>query len=633
MGGVSDGDTKANPVRELEQPPSATVDPDSHAADRQDAAAVDPARRRRGAAWWALAGYLAVLVVVAWPLVTGLGSRMQGLGDAGSFIWGFWWLREALASGQNPFVTDMIFAPVGTPLAFHTGMPLVAAASIPLQWLTGTVVAYHLIVLATPVCSAMAAYALARDLRQPPAAAFVAGAAFGFAPALVDRLAIEHLNLAVVAWLPLGVLALRRALDRPTAVRAAALGAVLAVALWTDLTVLVFTLLAVAAYLAGWVWRRARTNRTWLARLVRLWPAVPVAVVLAAPLLVAMARVMLAGEYPEVPGLGGSTSYSADVVSFALPSTRHRWLGALVTPAYAVLQGRPLDGAATLSVIALALSAVGLWAGRARPVVRWAALLALAGIALALGPQLHVLGRTVAPLGLGSADEGPISPLLPFSWIQVVPVLEGLRSPVRFLSLTALGLALVAGAGFARLTAGRSRGATAAAAVLVAALIAVESASAFSTMTSSNRPEVYDVIARDTGDSLVVNVPLGFRSGVGNVGWQEGPPLVWATHHGHPVAVGFGARTPVPRLDALAGQPLYRDLVALQTLSANPAGAAAADPAAGRANALALGARYVVVSGAEPQVDAYLAAMGYVPAGRDGAVALYVLEEAGTDSP
>lgn len=592
--------------------------------------------RRPAAAVWALVGYLGVLAVVAWPLLAGLGTRMQGLGDAGSFMWGFWWLREALATGQDPFVTDMIFAPVGTPLAFHTGMPLVAAASIPLQALTGTVVAYHLIVAATPVCSAMAAYALARDLRQPPAAAFVAGAAFGFAPALVDRLAIEHLNLAVVAWLPLGVLALRRALAHPSALRAAALGAVLALALWTDLTVLVFTVLAVAAYLAGWVWRHRRSDRAWAAAVLRLWPATPVAGLLAAPLLVAMARVVLAGEYPEVPGLGGSTQYSADVASFVLPSTRHRWLGGLVAPLYGTLQGRPLDGAATIGLVTLALAATGLWAARPRrreaaPVVWWAALLAIAGVALALGPQLHVLGRTVAPLGLGTADEGPISPLLPFTWIQVVPVLEGLRSPVRFLTLTALGLALVAGAGFARLTAGRSRGVTVAAVVVVAALVAGESASAFPTLTTSRRPAVYEVIARDPSDALVVNVPLGFRSGVGNVGWQEGPPLVWATTHGHPVAVGFGARTPVPRLAALGAQPLYRDLVALQTASADPVAGAAADPAAGRANALELGARYVVVSGSEPQVEAYLAAAGYAPAGRDGPVGLYVLEVAAAD--
>lgn len=619
--------SRATPVRELPQPPSPAVQSGDPAPERQDVTGPRARDGRPGAAWWALTGYLAVLAVVAWPLVTGLRSTMQGLGDAGSFMWGFWWLREALATGQNPFVTDMMFAPVGTPLAFHTGMPLIAAASIPLQALTGTVVAYHLIVLATPVCSAMAAYALARDLRQPPAAAFVAGATFGFAPALIDRLAIEHLNLAVVAWLPLGLLALRRALDHPSATRAALLGVVLAGALWTDLTVLVFTVLVVAAYLAGWVWRRWRMRQAWGADVLRLWPAVLVAGALAAPLLIAMARVMLAGEYPEVPGLGGSTSYSADVASFALPSPRHRWLGALVTPAYAVLQGRPLDGAATLSVVAVALSVAGLWAARARPVVRWAALLSLAGMALALGPQLHAFGRTAAPLGLGTADEGPISALLPFSWIQVVPVLEGLRSPVRFLTLTALGLALLAGFGFARLTAARPRGATVAAAVLVATLIAAESASSFPTLTSSHRPKVYDVIAADPSDALVVNVPLGFRSGVGNVGRQEGPPLVWATHHGHPVAVGFGARTPVPRLEALADQPLYRDLLALQTLSADPA--ARADPVAGRANALAIGARYVVVSGAEPQVEAFLAAVGYIPIERDGSVAVYVLEEAG----
>lgn len=87
-------------------------------------------------------------------------------------------------------------------------------------------------------------------------------------------------------------------------------------------------------------------------------------------------------------------------------------------------------------------------------------------------------------------------------------------------------------------------------------------------------------------------------------------PLAWAATHGHPRwAVGFGARTAPWRLDALATTPLYRDLLTLQ----DPAPALAApapDPAKGRCSALDLGARYVVVGGAYPGVDDYLAKVG-----------------------
>jgi len=168
-----------------------------------------PARRAVAAA---LAGYLGVLLVVAWPVVSGLTSRMQGLGDGGGMIWGFWWMRHALETGQWPFTTTMMLAPVGTPLAFHTWMPLVALVSVPVQWAVGPTVAHNLALLAAPVAAALACRALARALGQPPAGAFVAGLAFGFAPALVDRLAMEHLNVGMTFWLPLTALALRAAL-------------------------------------------------------------------------------------------------------------------------------------------------------------------------------------------------------------------------------------------------------------------------------------------------------------------------------------------------------------------------------------------------------------------------------------
>jgi hypothetical protein len=579
--------------------------------------AQSPPRHLARAAWraaaLALLGYVAVLTVVAWPLVSGLTTRMQGLGDGGGMIWGFWWLRESLATGQWPFATTAMLAPVGTPLAFHTGAPLLALLSIPIQWVAGPVVAHNLMLLAAPLASALACYGLARSLRQPRVAAFVAGLAFGFAPAVIDRLAMEHLNVGFTAWLPLTLLALRWALaPRRGRLAAVAPGLVLAGALWTDLTILVFSGLVAAAYLAGVLWQR----RGGLADVAgALLPGAVTAVVLAAPLLAVMARVVLAGEYPETPGSGGAGRYSADLVSFLLPSPHHAWFADAVAGTYERIDGRPQDGAATLGLSILLLAAVGLGAAWRRPAARWAALLVAAGLALAVGPALWVLGRPIAPLDVGA--DGPVSPLLPFTWIQSVPLLEGLRSPVRFVTLAALGLALLAGFAVARLTGPRAL----AAALAMAALVAVESASSFWTLVPARMPDVYEIVADDPGDGLVVDVPLGFRSGFHTIGDQQGPAMVWATRHGHPIATGVGARTLTSRLEALAAIPLYRDLLALQDDPAAPA-----DPVAGRRSAEELDARWVTVTGRRPAVDDYLAAIGYQPVATDGDTRLHRLD-------
>lgn len=593
-------------------------------------------------AGWVAAGLLGVLVLVDWPLVVGVGTKMQSGGDAGSFIWGFWWVRHALETGQDPLSTTMIFAPVGTPLALHTGMPGLAVASIPLQWLFGTTTAYNLVLLAAPPLGAAATYHLARDLGQPPASAFVAGVAFGFAPALIDRIAIEHLNLGMVVWLPLSLLALRRALARPGPWRAAALGAVAAAALYSDLTVafMVALLLAGSLFRHAWCNRDRRLRAAAAVRILRLWPAAAIAALLAAPLLVAVGRVLATGDYLVVPGLGGATVFSADLASFLLPSPRHRWLGARVADLYLPLQGRPNDGVATLGFAILALAAVGLWSGRTRSAVRWSALMALAGVALAVGPQLHWAGWTFVPLGVGDSSAGPVSALLPFTWLRAVPFLSALRSPVRFVAIAALGLALLAGFGFARLTQSRSARAAVAAAVCTALVIGLESATAHSLLVPSTPPSVYAAVAADPGRFVVVNVPLGFRTGLETLGISRSGPLAWAPRHGRPVAAGFGSRTAGWRLDALGEIPLYRDLITLQgsdpNLGPNPGPDPRAglvipvpDPAEGRRSALDLDARYVVVDGAYPAVDAYLAEVGYLPAGRDGDVVLHVLDAAG----
>jgi len=562
-----------------------------------------------------------MVTAVAWPVASGLTTRMQGLGDGGGMIWSLWWMRHALETGQSPLSTTMMLAPFGTPLVFHTSMPLPAAASIPVQWAVGPIVAHNLLLLAAPVASALACYALARSLRQPAPAAFVAGLAFGFAPALVDRLAMEHLNIGMTAWLPLTVLAVRGALAPGRGhVAAVAPGLVLAGALWTDLTILILCFLLAAGTTATQLWRRRAPFRV----VGALLPGAVVAGVLAAPLLAVMARVVAAGEYPEVPGTGGASAYSADLVSFLLPSPRHAWLGDAVSGAYAALQDRPRDGAATLGLTIVALATVGLLTTWRRPAARLAAALAAAGIALALGPAAHAAGRVFAPLGSLGGPAGPVSPLLPFTWIQQVPLLDGLRSPVRFVILAALGLALLAGFGWARLARGRPAAVAVAGAAIVAGLVAAEAASSFPTLVPARMPAVYDVVAADPDDVIVVDVPLGFRSGFHTIGEQQGPALAWATRHGKAVATGVGARTPTPRLEELAAIPLYRDLLILQGVAPGDP-PPPADPGAGRRSAEDIRARYVAVRGDRPAVAAYLAAAGFDRVAEDGDVRLYEL--------
>ncbi|MBW3561550.1 MAG: hypothetical protein KY437_03550 [Actinobacteria bacterium] len=590
--------------------------------DRQEI----PGAQRRS---WAQIGmvtlaYAAVFAVVAWPLFSRITTHVPIGGDAGTFIWGFWWVRDSIEHLRYPLSTTHMFHPVGTPLVFHTLMPLLAVVSIPLQWLLGVGLAYNLIAGSALVLAAVGAFVLARDVGLDGSSSFVTGLAYGFAPTLVDRLAIEHLNLAFTVWVPLSLLALRATLRSGRRRPSLVLGVLVAFAVYTDLTIAVFTGLALTAYLAGWLWQRRHAAVESLRTVTRrLWPGAALATLVVAPLVAVMVRTTLAGEHPGVDGLGGARLYSADLVSFLVPSPRHAGVGWRTAEVYERLDGLPNDGTAYLGGAIVVLAAAGLVRWRRRPLVRWSALLAAVGMVLALGPVLHVNGRELVPLAVPAPDgDGTMSSLLPFSWLTYVPSLTGLRSPVRFLTLTALGIALLAGFGLRSLFEGIGRTGRVLALVLVTGLVAVESLSSFVSLRSSAVPGVYAAIANG-GRGAVVNVPLGFRSGLGQgYGEQQGAPMIWATYHEHPVAAGFGSRTAPWRLNTLASMPLYRDILALQE---DPAARAA--PTEGRASALELGARWVVVDGDHPAVVRYVTEVGYQEVARDGAVVLYELPE------
>ncbi len=91
---------------------------------------VDDSFRRHGAAAAAF-GLLAVLWT--YPLVTDLSGQLPGLGgDTLQFLWNFWWMRTALASGHDVFFTSYMLAPAGASLVLHTftALPAFVGATI-----------------------------------------------------------------------------------------------------------------------------------------------------------------------------------------------------------------------------------------------------------------------------------------------------------------------------------------------------------------------------------------------------------------------------------------------------------------------------------------------------------------------
>ena len=117
------------------------------------------------------------------------------------FHWNLWWVREALIERfQNPYHTDMVYAPEGTPLTFHTLLMLVSLLSIPLQQLLPLNAIYNLYFLFTFVLAGHGAWLLVRALGGDRSGAFLAGVIFScFA---LHAQSAGHLNIASYFWIP-----------------------------------------------------------------------------------------------------------------------------------------------------------------------------------------------------------------------------------------------------------------------------------------------------------------------------------------------------------------------------------------------------------------------------------------------
>ena len=122
--------------------------------------------RPRRAAWIVLGllGFLAILLT--WPLIAHLSSRIPGTAtwafDESTFVWNIWYFKHALLNlHASPLHSELIWYPLGIDLILYTynffnaliAMPLLLAANLPL--------ASNLTLLLATTLSGFGAYLLA----------------------------------------------------------------------------------------------------------------------------------------------------------------------------------------------------------------------------------------------------------------------------------------------------------------------------------------------------------------------------------------------------------------------------------------------------------------------------------------
>jgi hypothetical protein len=346
--------------------------------------------------------------------------------DSAAFIWFLDWWAYAATHRVNPFLTKLLFAPVGVNLAWATTIPLAGWFAVPITSAFGPIVTYNILCLLAPALAGWAAFVLCRWITSSHWSSIAGGWVFGFSTYLVAALQ-THVHDTLVFPLPLVVwLILRRRVGEIEARRF-----VSAVAILIAVQFLLFAEVAASATLVGAIaialalsFVDSGTRRSILALLPEIGAAYAIAAILISPYL----YYMFSFGHPS-ESVFDPTMLGADLLSFLIPTSINEW-------------GRPaLFGVVSRTYMAT-LTEVGSYL--AWPLIAISVLFAKARFREPVGRTLIELLVIVCLLALGARVVIAGHPTIAAPWMVLLrfPLMNKVV-PVRLMVYAFLALAVI----------------------------------------------------------------------------------------------------------------------------------------------------------------------------------------------
>jgi hypothetical protein len=279
--------------------------------------------------------------------------------DSSLFAWFFQWPLTAIVHGHSPVFSTTMFHPRGINLLSNTSVMAWTFVLLPVTALFGPIASLNVALIAAPVLSATATMWVARRWVRTSAAAFVAGALYGFSPLVLFQSAGAHLMVTSLFIPPLALACLDELFARrrqPPVRIGVALGLLVTVQffLGTELLVMLLVTMAIALAVVG-VGATVADHTSTLRALRAGAPGLAVAVGVAAVLLAWPAWYALDGP-AHLPGIvwPAIAPAQASIRSFfvAVPGQGPWWTphwGRFMRPTYL---GPPLVATLVLGTIA-----------------------------------------------------------------------------------------------------------------------------------------------------------------------------------------------------------------------------------------------------------------------------------------
>lgn len=495
--------------------------------------------RWQNAPVFVLMGYFLLTLLVTWPLAAELGQAIPGNGgDAWVHVWTFDWVKDAIATGQNPFYTERLFYPEGASLVFHNIAWVHILVWLPLQMIFGAAAAYTLVFLLIFAFNGFTTYLLAREYALPNGAAFVAGLVAAFWPYALSQ--NNHPNLIFVGWVPLILIYLRRTLQNGRKQDALLTAVFLALLGYTRWQLLVIAGALITVFV---IYQLITDRELWSRYVMGLLLGIALAAgLLTLPLLTPLLFAQLTRDNPEELFVDENLEQT-DLLAYVVPSLYHPLWGETVVSHYQSFESdkyAPYIGYTTLLLALLAL--IVSWR-QARLWLFSALLLML----LALGPELMVNGEAYVAL--------------PYRWIQDWFLIKVVRRPDRFNVVLSIPFAMLAAYGvawlqqqpfFARFSA-KSISGQAALLCGLTIFILLETAVAFPTL-AWEIPSWYEQRANDAEEYAILGIPAHPRSRF------DKRYMFYQLAHNKPIVEGHISRPSAEVFQFIDQLPFFRDL-------------------------------------------------------------------------
>lgn len=508
--------------------------------------------------------YVVIAIILTWPLIANIGSLIPGMngdsGDSWHFVWNIWWIKQVIVNHQDLFFTEYLYYPNGVSLVYHTLTIVSGLVLFVLIKYLSIVSAFDVLYLLYILLAAVFSYELAKNLWGSRKGAFLAGIVYAFSPYFFAH-SLGHFNLTVLWPFPLLGWLLLKMSKKISWTNGVWLGLVLAVMFLTDWQYFVMALVFVLVYLvvrglnfwknsSGWWWSQFALSGA-------------VCLLLVYPVL---SKSLLAAQNYLPQALISEISYwSADLMGYLIPSFQNPFWGDLGQKYYSLYNFSGVESVVYAGWVVLGL-VIGslLLADRKygwQKVWWWSVLLVF--FVLSLGPFLKIAGVTDFQI----SDVHFTIPL-PYLLFYKIPFLSVARVPARFFVVVSLALAVLSAYSFTQVEQrmkkwmnGYSKLTVFMLMMVLSGLILIEYSCWPMSFQNTQIPKVYSEIKKDSGDFVIMELPLWWTSGHRSLGKVETKIQYYQTYHEKKILNGSVSRVPNALFDYYLQVPGIKYLI------------------------------------------------------------------------